>query len=90
MVIDATAEPGVFNYLCAAVAISKKPMVWAEVFGGGFGGLIARYRPGGEPDPPRCAVLLKTGAMIKASRCHDQRNVTVANRMLLALLTTPT
>jgi hypothetical protein len=51
MLIDATAEPGVFNYLCAAVAVSKKPMVWAEVFGGGFGGLIARYRPGMEPDP---------------------------------------
>jgi sulfur-carrier protein adenylyltransferase/sulfurtransferase len=31
--------------------ISKKPMVWAEVFGGGFGGLIARYRPSREPDP---------------------------------------
>jgi hypothetical protein len=51
MLIDATAEPGVFNYLCAVVAFSKKPMVWAEVFGGGFGGLIARYRPGKEPDP---------------------------------------
>jgi ThiF family len=51
LLIDATADSGVFNYLCAAVAVSKKPMVWAEVFGGGFGGLIARHRPGREPDP---------------------------------------
>jgi molybdopterin/thiamine biosynthesis adenylyltransferase len=51
LMIDATAEPEVFNYLCAAVAVSKKPMMWAEVFGGGFGGLIARHRPGKEPDP---------------------------------------
>jgi len=51
LIIDATADAGVFNYLCAAVAISQKPMVWAEVFGGGFGGLIARHRPSREPDP---------------------------------------
>ena len=51
LIIDATADAGVFNYLCAAVAISKKPMAWAEIFGGGFGGLIARYRPSSEPDP---------------------------------------
>jgi hypothetical protein len=41
----------VFNYLCAAVASGKKALVWLEVFGGGFGGLIARHRPGIEPDP---------------------------------------
>ena len=29
----------------------KTPLVWAEVFGGGFGGLVARHRPGHEPDP---------------------------------------
>jgi molybdopterin/thiamine biosynthesis adenylyltransferase len=51
LLIDATAEPAVFNYLCAAVAVSKKPLLWAEIFGGGFGGLIARHRPGVEPSP---------------------------------------
>jgi hypothetical protein len=51
LVIDATADAGVFNYLCAVVATAEKPLVWAEVFGGGFGGLIARHRPGVEPDP---------------------------------------
>jgi hypothetical protein len=41
----------VFNYLCAAVAVGKKSLMWAEIFGGGFGGLIARHRPDVEPSP---------------------------------------
>jgi ThiF family len=58
LIIDATADIGVFGHLCAAVALGKKPMLWAEVFGGGFGGLIARHRPGLEPDPAsmRCMI----------------------------------
>ena len=51
LIVDASADARVFNYLCAAVEIGKKPMLWAEVFGGGFGGMIARYRPGLEPKP---------------------------------------
>lgn len=51
LIVDTTAEPSAFNYLCAAVAFSKKPLLWAEVFAGGFGGLIARHRPLLEPDP---------------------------------------
>jgi sulfur-carrier protein adenylyltransferase/sulfurtransferase len=51
LIIDATADPSVFNYLCAAVGFAKKPLLWAEIFGGGFGGLIARHRPLLEPDP---------------------------------------
>jgi len=51
LLVETTAEPSVFNYLCATVAIAKKPLLWAEVFGGGFGGLIARHRPLLEPDP---------------------------------------
>jgi sulfur-carrier protein adenylyltransferase/sulfurtransferase len=53
LMVDCTADPAVFNYLCAAVSFAKKPLLWAEVFGGGIGGLIARYRPLQEPDPPR-------------------------------------
>lgn len=52
LIIDCTADPVVFNYLCAAVSFAKKPLLWAEVFGGGIGGLIARHRPLQEPDPP--------------------------------------
>ncbi len=51
LLIDATAEPAVFNYLCATVAVGKKSLLWAEIFGGGFGGLIARHRPDVEPSP---------------------------------------
>ncbi|HKY20386.1 MAG TPA: ThiF family adenylyltransferase [Vicinamibacterales bacterium] len=51
LIVDATANPVAFNYLCAAVALGKRALVWAEVFGGGFGGLVARHRPDHEPDP---------------------------------------
>jgi molybdopterin/thiamine biosynthesis adenylyltransferase len=51
VIIDATANSSVFNYLSATVASASKPLVWAEIFGGGFGGLIARHRPGIDPSP---------------------------------------
>lgn len=51
LIIDATADPQVFN-LCAAVARNeRKPLVWGEVFAGGIGGLIARTRPDTDPVP---------------------------------------
>lgn len=46
LIVDTTADPVVFNYLAA---VPEKSLIWGEVFGGGFGGLIARYRPGVEP-----------------------------------------
>jgi hypothetical protein len=52
LIIDATASPNAFNIISAVVKAKKKPLIWAEVFGGGFGGLMARYRPGLEPPPP--------------------------------------
>jgi hypothetical protein len=51
LIVDATAEANVFNLLSAAVASGSKPFLWAQVFAGGFGGLVARHRPGLEPDP---------------------------------------
>lgn len=50
-IVDATANARAFGYLSAASAVGKIPLLWAEVFGGGFGGLIARHRPGIEPGP---------------------------------------
>lgn len=51
LIIDATAEPRVFN-LCSAIARrAEKPMCWAQVFGGGAGGLVVRIRPGIDPTP---------------------------------------
>lgn len=51
LIIDATAEPRVFNLLSAVVSSKKKPMVWAAVYAGGIGGLIARHRPEVDPSP---------------------------------------
>ena len=51
LLIDATASPRVFNLLSHVSTYCSKPMVWSEVFAGGIGGLIARSRPGIDPDP---------------------------------------
>ena len=60
LIIDATADPKVFNYLCASVAIGKKPLIWAEVYGGGIGGLVARHRPALDPTPAKMRQLIET------------------------------
>lgn len=59
LIIDATADGRAFNYAAAAAAEGGRTMVWAEVFGGGFGGLVARSRPGREPDPQTCRALIE-------------------------------
>ena len=51
LVVDATANPAVFNLLSSMVVSASKPMIWLEVFGGGYGGLVARHRPGIDPNP---------------------------------------
>lgn len=51
LIIDTTADPAVFN-LCASIARrAKKPMCWAQVFGGGTGGIVVRLRPDIDPTP---------------------------------------
>jgi molybdopterin/thiamine biosynthesis adenylyltransferase len=59
LLIDASADPKVLNYMAAAVAIGKKPLLWAEVFGGGFGGLLARHRPAWEPMPATMRAMIE-------------------------------
>lgn len=51
LIVDATANANVYNLVAAIAETAEKPMVWAQVFGGGFGGLIGRYRPNIEPSP---------------------------------------
>jgi molybdopterin/thiamine biosynthesis adenylyltransferase len=51
LVIDATAETDSFSYLGSLAKAARLSMVWGEIFAGGFGGFIARYRPGIEPSP---------------------------------------
>lgn len=45
LIVDATAEPNVFNLLASVAMTAKKPMVWLEVFAGGIGGMVARHVP---------------------------------------------
>jgi molybdopterin/thiamine biosynthesis adenylyltransferase len=51
LLIDATANPDVFVRLAAVARTHRRPMCWGEIFAGGFGGLIARARPDGDPHP---------------------------------------
>jgi hypothetical protein len=51
LIIDATADALVFN-LCGAIARrAEKPICWAQVFGGGAGGIVVRLRPRVDPTP---------------------------------------
>ena len=51
IIIDGTSEFDSFNQLAFFCKNIKKTMIWGEVFAGGIGGVIARYRPGIEPSP---------------------------------------
>ncbi|OAS21391.1 ThiF family adenylyltransferase [Paenibacillus oryzisoli] len=51
VIVDATANGQVFNLLASISAASKKPLIWTEVYAGGIGGLVARSRPGRDPNP---------------------------------------
>lgn len=49
LIVDATANPAVSNIMSSFTHTARIPLVWAEVFAGGVGGIIARHRPGVEP-----------------------------------------
>lgn len=51
VVIDATANPRVFNLLASITLAKERPLLWMEVFGGGFGGMVARSRPRKDATP---------------------------------------
>lgn len=51
IIVDATATSRVFNMLAETARQAQIAMVWVEVFAGGIGGILARYRPGKDPDP---------------------------------------
>lgn len=50
LVVDATASADVLALLSAVCARRKKPLIWGELFAGGYGGMMARSRPGYEAD----------------------------------------
>ena len=51
LLVDGTANAEVFLRLAAVARMAKRPLCWGEVFAGGLGGLIARARPGIDPNP---------------------------------------
>ena len=51
LIVDATASDAVLNLLSGVADSVQKPVVWAKVYGGGFGGLLARSRPEIDPSP---------------------------------------
>ncbi len=53
LIVDATAEPGVFNLVSRVAETYSRPLVWAKVYAGGIGGMVARSRPGVDPAPRR-------------------------------------
>lgn len=71
LIIDATANPGVFN-LCAHVARhSKTPLLWLEIYAGGIGGLVARSRPDKEAEP----FTLRAAINSAANEIAEQKGV---------------
>ncbi len=83
LIIDATSTPEAFNYLCAAADTGATPMIWAEVHGGGIGGMIARRRPGIEPSPVMMRLAIENWCADKgivtnrAERPYEDRNADV-------------
>ena len=59
LIVDATADSHAFNYAAAAAAEGRGAMIWAEVFGGGFGGLVARSLPALDPPPQMARALIE-------------------------------
>ena len=59
ILIDATANADVFLRLAAIAKTNRRALCWGELYAGGFGGMIARARPGIDPNPfaVRAAVL---------------------------------
>jgi sulfur-carrier protein adenylyltransferase/sulfurtransferase len=51
IIIDATGDHEAFNYAAGVAKINSKTMFWGRVFGGGYGGMIARSRPRLDPNP---------------------------------------
>lgn len=51
LIIDATADSITFNQLSTVASQEQTPMVWLEIYEGGIGGMIARFRPHIDPDP---------------------------------------
>lgn len=59
IVIDTTADSGVFRMAAAICTQKRKPLVWGRVYAGGLGGLVARSIPSEDPPPLTAASQLR-------------------------------
>ena len=59
LIIDATADPRTFNQLSTVAYLEQTPMIWLEIYEGGIGGMMARFRPNLDPDPKTVRAHLK-------------------------------
>lgn len=59
LIVEVTGNALGFNYAGAAATEHKIPMVWGRVFAGGYGGFIARSRPGCDPTPHDVRTLIE-------------------------------
>jgi len=51
LIVELTGSAQGFNYASAVATENGIPMVWGRIFAGGYGGLLARSRPGLDPHP---------------------------------------
>ena len=72
LLVETTASGHGFNYAAAMAEDGKMPMVWGRVFGGGFGGYIARSRPGFEPPPQRMRHVINQSFEEKGGKMPPQ------------------
>ena len=59
LVIDTTADSGVFRMAAAICTKKRKPLVWGRIYAGGLGGLVARSIPSEDPPPLTAAFQLR-------------------------------
>ena len=59
LVIDTTADSGVFRMAAAICTQKRKPLIWGRVYAGGVGGLVARSIPQEDPPPMAAAFQLQ-------------------------------
>ena len=51
LIVDATANPDVFNYLAGLSLCHNRSLIWGAVYAGGIGGEMARARIDKDPSP---------------------------------------
>lgn len=71
LVVETTADSGVFRMAAAICTKKRKPLVWACVYAGGIGGLVARSVPLEDPAPINAAAQLREWCAAKDTTPPD-------------------